>query len=257
MSSTDIQLYGNNAKSTLLLAIGPTDTVFSVVSGQGSRFPTIASANEFFLITFESAGLIEVCKVISKIGDSFTVERSQEGTTANSFPIGAQVQMRVTKDTLARMARLTDRLGDIDTVDNLPSVSTATGNSFLCASADDGGNPIIATKGVDRWRFPTHSVVAVATVTSGATTTSVISPDFNSLPVATGRHILNFITGPFAGQSRLITSIVGTTINWNKPTDSAAVNGTQVEVLVSNAYQISLLSALSDESIINAIIFGS
>jgi hypothetical protein len=257
MSSTDIQLYGNNAKSTLLLAIGPTDTVFSVVSGQGSRFPTIASAKEFFLITFESAGLIEVCKVISRIGDSFTVERSQEGTIANSFPIGAQVQMRVTKDTLARMARLTDRLGDIDTVDNLPAVSTATGNSFLCTSADDGGNPIMATKGVDRWRFPTHSVVAVATVSSGSTTTSITSAGFNSLPVATGRYILNFLTGPFAGQSRLITAIVGTTLSWSLPTSSAPANGTQVELLVSNAYQISLLSALSDESIINAIIFGS
>lgn len=257
MSSTDIQLYGNNAKSTLLLAIGPTDTVFSVTSGQGSRFPTIAAANQFFLITLESAGLIEVCKVSSRIGDSFTVERSQEGTTANSFPIGAQVQMRVTKDTLGRMARLTDRLGDLDTVDNLPQVSTATGNSFLCQSADDSGNPIIATKGADRWRFPTHSVVAVATTSTGATTTSITSPSFNSLPVATGRHILNFLDGPFAGQSRMITSIVGTTLNWSTPTNSAAVNGTQVEVLVSNAYQISLLSSLGDESLINAIIFGS
>lgn len=257
MSSTDIQLYGNNSKSTLLLAIGPTDTVFSVASGHGSRFPTISSSNQFFLVTLESAGLIEVCKVTSKIGDSFTVERSQEGTVSNSFPIGAQVQMRVTKDTLGRMARLTDRLGDIDTVDNLPSVSTATGNSFLCVSADDGGNPIVATKGVDRWRFPTHSVVAVVTTSTGSTTTSITSPSFNALPVATGRYILNFLTGPFAGQSRLITSIVGTTLTWGLATSSAPVNGTQVEILVSNAYQISLLSALSDESIINAIIFGN
>lgn len=257
MSSTDIQLYGNNAKSTLLLAIGPTDTVFSVASGHGGRFPTITESNQFFLVTLESAGIIEVCKVISRIGDSVTVERSQEGTTANSFPIGAQIQMRVTKDTLARMARLTDRLGDIDSVDNLPSVLTATGNSFLCVSADDGGNPIVATKGVDRWRFPTHSVVAVVTTSSASTTTSITSDGFNALPVATGRYILNFLTGPFTGQSRLITSIVGTTLNWSTPTSSAPANGTQVELLVSNAYQISLLSALSDESIINAIIFGS
>lgn len=257
MSSTDIQLYGNNAKSTLLLAIGPTDTVFSVASGHGGRFPIISNANQFFVATLESAGLIEVVKVTGRIGDSFTVIRSQEGTTATSFPIGTQVQMRVTKDTLARMARLTDRLGDIDTVDNLPSVSTATGNSFLCVSTDDGGNPIVATKGVDRWRFPTHSVVAVSTAITGATTTSVTSTGFTALPVATGRHILNFLSGPFAGQSRLITSIVGTTLNWDLPTDTIPANGTQVELLVSNAYQISLLSALSDESIINAIIFGS
>ena len=257
MSSTDIQLYGNNAKSTLLLAIGPTDTVFSVASGQGGRFPTFTNSNQFFLVTLESAGLIEVCKVTARIGDSFTVQRSQEGTTATSFPIGAQIQMRVTKDTLGRMARLTDRLGDIDSVDNLPSVATATGNSFLCVSTDDGGNPIVATKGVDRWRFPTHSTVAVVATSEGSTVTSITSAAFNSLPVASGRHILNFLTGPFAGQSRLVTAIAGTTLSWSTPTQSAIANGTQVEVLVSNNYQISLLSALSDESIINAIIFGS
>lgn len=257
MSSTDIQLYGNNAKSTLLLAIGPTDTVFSVASGQGNKFPVIASSNQFFLITLESAGLIEVCRVSSKIGDSFTVTRGHESTVPNSFPIGTQIQMRVTQGTLSRMARLTDRLGDLDTVDNLPAVSTATGNSFLCVSSDDGGNPIIATKGVDRWRFPTHSVVAVATASTGSTTTSITAPSFNALPVATGRYILNFLDGPFAGQSRLVTSIVGTTLNWGLATSSPTPSVSQVEVLVSNAYQISLLSALSDDSLINALIFGS
>lgn len=257
MSSTDIQLYANNAKSTLLLAIGPTDAVFSVVSGQGGRFPTLTASNQFFLVTLESAGLIEVCKVTSKIGDSFTVSRGQEGTNPNSFPIGTQVQMRVTKDTLGRMARLTDRLGDLDSIDSLPAISTATGNSFLCLSSDDSGNPIIATKGSDRWRFPTHSTVAVATTVTASTTTSIDSPSFNSLPVASGRYILNFLTGPFVGQSRLITTGTSNTITWNLPTSSPPDVGTQIELLVSNGYQISLLSSLSDESIINAIIFGS
>lgn len=257
MSSTDIQLYGNNAKSTLLLAIGPTDTVFSVVSGQGGRFPAITNPNQFFLITLESAGIIEVCKVISRVGDSFTVQRSQEGTTLGSFPVGTQIQMRVTKDTLARMARLTDRLGDIDTVDNLPAVSAATGNSFLCVSSDDGGNPIVVTKGVDRWRFPTHGTVALTSSVNTSTTTSMTSANFDGLPVATGRYILNFLSGPLAGQSRLVTSIVGTTITWGTATPAAPASNTQVEILVSNTYQLSLLAALGDESILNAIIFGS
>lgn len=257
MSSTDIQLYGNNAKSTLLLAIGPTDTVFSVASGHGSRFPTIGASNQYFLVTLESAGTIEVCKVTARVGDMLTVTRSQEGTSATSFPMGSQVQMRVTKDTLAQMARLTDRLGDLSTVDALPTVAQATGNSFLCAVTDDAGNPIIATKAADRWRFPTHSNVAITTTITSSSTVYVGAAAFAGLPVATGRYIVNFLTGALAGQSRLITAGSGNLLFWTTPTSAAPAVGVQVEILVSNSYQISLLASVSDESIINAIIFGS
>lgn len=257
MSSTDIQLYGNNSKSTLALALGLTDTVFSVATAQGSRFPTISNSKEFFLVTLESAGVIEVCRVTSRVGDTFTVERAQEGTSANQFPAGTQVQMRITRDTLARMARLTDRLGDLDSVDDLPKVTDATGNSFLCKSPDDTGNPIVATKGADRWRFPTHSTVVALSNVAGSTTTSISSPAFERLPVVSGRYIINFLTGSLVGQSRLVTSGSGSTLSWDTATPSAPLVGVQVEVLASNAYQIQLLASLSDESIINALIFGS
>lgn len=257
MSSTNIQLYGNNAKSTTLVSVGSSDTVFSVQAGQGSRFPAITASNQYFLVTLESAGVIEVCRVTAISGDLLTVVRGQENTSAVAFPLGTQVQMRVTRDTLAKFARLTDRLSDLDTVDNLPIVSTATGNSFLCQSSDDSGNPIVATKTVDRWRFPTHSVVKVVSTAASSTTTGITSPDLLLLPVATGRYILNFITGACAGQSRLLTGITGTTVSWNLPTSVAPDVGSQFEVLVSNAYQVGLISSLSDESIINALIFGA
>ncbi len=257
MSSTDIQLYANNAKSALLLAIGTTDTNFSVTAGQGSKFPQITDPKQFFLVTLESASIVEVCKVITVIGDSFTVVRAQEGTSATAFPGGAVVQMRVTRDTLARFARLTDRLGDISTVDQLPLITSATGNSFICQSYDDAGNPIIAVKAADRWRYPTHSVVVVNSTVVSSTTSSITAPALLSLPVATGRHIINFLTGSLAGTSRLATGISGTTVSWATAYATPPEAGTQFEILVSNAYQISLLSALSDDSIINAIIFGS
>lgn len=256
MSSTDTQLYGNNAKSTLLLAIAPSDTVFSVAAGDGAKFPVIGSSQQFFLVTLESAGIIEICKVTSRVGDSFTVVRAQEGTSANSFPIGCLVQMRVTAQSMSRLARLTDRLCDIATVDSIPSVALATGNSFMCQQVDDAGNPIIAVKSTDRWRYPTHSTVAVLSTVDSATTTSVTSAGLLSLPVATGRYIINFLTGGLAGQTRLITSISGTTISWATATTAAPDVGSQYEILVSNSYQLSLLSSLGDDAIINALVFG-
>src|SRR5438128_6966856 len=151
MSSTDTQLYGNNAKSTLLLSIASTDTVFSVVTGDGAKFPVIGNSQQYFLITLESAGIIEICRVTARISDTLTVVRGQESTAPGSFPSGTLVQMRVTAGSMAQMARLTDRLGDISSVDVLPPVTTATGNSFLCQAVDDVGNPIIAVKSTDRW----------------------------------------------------------------------------------------------------------
>jgi hypothetical protein len=256
MSSTDIQLYGNNAKSTLLLAIATTDTVFSVAAGDGAKFPVIGNSQQYFLVTLESAGIIEICKVTGRVGDSLTVVRGQEGTVATAFPIGCLVQMRVTATTMSQLARLTDRLCDVATVDLIPSISAATGNSYLCAQFDDAGNPILAVKGTDRWRYPTHSTVAIFTTVTSSTTTSITSTALASLPVATGRYIINFLTGALAGQNRLITSISTNTISWALATTAAPVAGTQFELCVSNAYQLSLLSSLSDESIINALVFG-
>lgn len=256
MSSTDIQIYGNNAKSTLQLAISPSDTVFSVAPGDGLLFPAINSSNQYFLVTLESAGIIEICKVTSRGGDGFTVVRAQEGTSATAFPIGCLVQMRVTAQSMSQLARLTDRLCDIATVDAIPAVSLATGNSFMCQQVDDAGNPIIAVKSTDRWRYPTHSTVAILATADSSTITSVTSSPLASLPVSTGRYIINFLTGGLAGQTRLITGISGTTISWATATTAAPDVGSQFELLVSNSYQLSLLSSLSDDALINALVFG-
>jgi F420-0:gamma-glutamyl ligase-like protein len=100
-------------------------------------------------------------------------------------------------------------------------------------------------------------VVGVSGVIDSATTTTVTSSLFTSLPVASGRYIINFLSGALAGQTRLITSISGTTLSWATPFTAAPAVGVQFELLVSNAYQISLLGSLSDDSIINALVFGA
>lgn len=257
MSLTDIQLYANNAKSVLQLAIGSSDTAFSVQAGQGARFPAISSSREFFLVTLESAGVVEIVKVTGRVNDSFVAVRGQEGTSASSFPAGAQVQMRVTRDTLSSFARLTDRLGDILTLDDLPAVSEASGNSYLSQKTDDSGNPIVVVKSLDRWRFPTHSSVHLTGVAQASTTTSISNPSFAGLDVAEGRFILNFTSGALAGQTRYITGISGDALTWDTPFSVAPAVGIGFELLVSNSYVLSLTAGFEDESIINAIIFGS
>lgn len=259
MSLTDIQLYANNAKSTLALAAGSSDTVLQVQNGHGARFPTITSPGvQFFLVTLESAGIVEVVKVTNRVGDLFTLERGHEGTSPASFPQGAQFQMRVTRDTLSQFARLTDRLADVSTVADIPPVANAVGNSYVCSEMDDQGNPIVALKSATRWKFLTHSSIASSGSVDSSTTTSLTSSSISNLVMAGGRYIVSFTSGALAGQSRLISNVTGgSTVEWSTPVSAAPAAGTNFEIVVSNAYQMSLISGLSDESLINAIIFGS
>lgn len=257
MSLTDTRLYANNAKSTLLRSIDASTTLIPLSNGEGVRFPNLTDSSQYFLITLEGAGEYEICKVTHRTLNELTVERAQEGTTARAFPLGTLVQMRVTKGILQDFARLTDRLGDLPSVDGIPAAATAKGNSYLCESPDDQGNPIIAVKAVDRWRFPTHSTVSVSGASTSATVTSLTSPLFSGLEVVPGRYLLNFTSGAYAGIPRYVTGITGSTISWSTPLAEAPAAGTGFELLVSNSYQSSQVSSVLDDSIINAIIFGS
>jgi hypothetical protein len=85
-----IQLFSNNAKTTLASAITNTQTTISVAPGTGSIFPN-PSAGQAFKVTLNSATtttLYEICLCTSRSGDTLTVVRGQEGTTASAFSLG-------------------------------------------------------------------------------------------------------------------------------------------------------------------------
>jgi len=98
---SNIQLFSNNAKTTLnaQLLVGATTMV--VAAGGGALFRTIAAPN-FELITLqrESDAAIEIIKVTTHTvaNDTFAViARSQEGTSALQFEVGDRVQARWTR----------------------------------------------------------------------------------------------------------------------------------------------------------------
>lgn len=48
------------------------------------------------MVTLATISGVEIVKVTARTGDVFTIERAQEGTSAQSFDAGAKVQMRIT-----------------------------------------------------------------------------------------------------------------------------------------------------------------
>ena len=88
-----IELYANNAYSTLAATLSSSATSMSVASGTGSRFPSPSTiAGQFFRLTLTSASspntIFEIVYCTARSGDTLTIQRGQEGTTAIGWSIG-------------------------------------------------------------------------------------------------------------------------------------------------------------------------
>ena len=139
------QLFANNATTALAAAVAAGDTSFTVLTGAGSLFPSPTGGN-FFAVTLSHLDVngVEVSREITyctaRTGDTLTVTRAREGTTALAFAAGDKVEARVTSATLttflqsvngyggptATLAKADVGLGNVDnTSDMNKPVSTA------------------------------------------------------------------------------------------------------------------------------------
>ena len=86
----------NNASGTLATAISASDTGIVLTTGNGASFPALGASDYFYATLESTGGTFEVIKVTARSGDSMTVVRAQEGSTANSFAAGSRIELRVT-----------------------------------------------------------------------------------------------------------------------------------------------------------------
>ena len=86
----------NNGFGTLSAGINSSATTVTVDSGQGGRFPTLASGDFFFATLIDTANNLEIIKVTARSTDSMTVTRAQDNTSARAFSIGDRIELRPT-----------------------------------------------------------------------------------------------------------------------------------------------------------------
>lgn len=77
-------LYANNAGTTLAGNISNTATVANLQSGTGALFPAISGGN-WFWATLGTPPSQEIVMVTGRTGDTVTIVRAQQGTTAQSW----------------------------------------------------------------------------------------------------------------------------------------------------------------------------
>lgn len=232
------QLYANNAQSTLASSITNVQTTITLAGGTGALFPN-PSGTQFFLVTLDSgAGVIEIVKCTSRSTDTLTVVRAQENTTGQAFSSGAAAELRITRDTLAGFARYIDRMADTSSTDNLLVTTAMDGNSYLCHNNDDGGTPIMAVDGSGGlWTFPTHQTIICTGSVTASSTTQITSTSIKTLieaSPASGKYLVQFTSGTYLGQVRVITTSTNNVINWTTALAGAPANGSTFTIYQSN-----------------------
>lgn len=88
-------LLKNNVASTITSTITASDVGITVASGTGALFPTLTTGNYFYATLTSTGGTQEVVKVSARVGDTMTIARGQDSTTAQSFASGSRIEMRV------------------------------------------------------------------------------------------------------------------------------------------------------------------
>ena len=101
--------FANNAFGTLNAGISNSATSLTLSSGQGARFPTLASGEYFYATLIDTSNNLEVVKCTARSTDVLTITRAQESTTAQAFAIGDRVELRVTAAGLTDAANPYDK----------------------------------------------------------------------------------------------------------------------------------------------------
>lgn len=102
-----ITLFANNAKTTLAAPITSTATSITVAPGTGALFPS-PTTGQGFRVTLNSVStptLYEICICTARSGDTLTVIRGQEGTTASPFSLSDIIGNFDTAGTMADLVQ--------------------------------------------------------------------------------------------------------------------------------------------------------
>ena len=131
-------VFKNNATTTLSGDINTSVTSIGVTDG--SVFPTLSSGQSFY-VTFDDGTNNEVVKVTARSGNTLTVVREQDGTSARSFDAGDACDLRLTAKVLETFPQL-DQNSQTGVID-------ITGVKI-------GGSEVINSSG--EWQGPTGGI---------------------------------------------------------------------------------------------------
>lgn len=129
--------FTNNGASTLAIGISATTTSITVQADSGALFPALSAGDYFYATLANVANELEIVRVTARSGDTLTVQRGQEGTTARAYNSGDRIEARLTAAILTafEVARTTGSGHEVRT-DNPHSTTAAQVGAYSKAESD-------------------------------------------------------------------------------------------------------------------------
>lgn len=129
-------LTANNAQTVLAAGISASATTLTVNTGTGSLFPSPVSGTSYFKLTLIDATtgqLTEIVHVTARTGDTMTISRAQEGTTARAWSANDIAANMLTAGTIALLAPLDSPV--LTGTPTAPTASAGTNTTQLATTA--------------------------------------------------------------------------------------------------------------------------
>lgn len=134
----------NNAISRLATGIGPSDTLISITPGDGAKFPTLGDGDWCPLTLLKADGSLEIVRCTARTSDTLTIERAQEGTSAQAFEVNDRVELRITAATLNYFWSPSNQGSgsglDADTLDGRDAAVSAVPDTLVARDAQGGAS---------------------------------------------------------------------------------------------------------------------
>ena len=94
--------FSNLASTTLASSV--TSSATSITVADGSVFPTLGAGDYFYATIDAPPSLTEIVKVTARSGNTLTVVRAQDNTTATTHASGDEIALRVVSAVLEDIA---------------------------------------------------------------------------------------------------------------------------------------------------------
>lgn len=140
-----IAVFTNFGSSLLASGILAVDTQFTVTSGEGALFPSPGAGQHAIIVLEDVSGNREVVKCTGRTGDTLTIVRAQESTTALAFASGSVAECRPTAGVATSFLQKTG--GDTLTGTTTLNGTVSMGGSGSIRNGEFAGGKVRGTPG--------------------------------------------------------------------------------------------------------------